>query len=720
MKNLILALLLFTTQAFGAGVQEDEFQLGKPSSSSDKVLTFKGPTVKKLKHKSGTNELVYDGNNLTVGDGTASDKVLKFDKGSGSPSIKFNNSSGKLEFSHDNVTFKAIGSGSGSGGSGLNLIENSGFEDGTVGYSNTGGTVAVVSSGSNLLFDLKSVTFTASGSGQIFETAAITVPEGLKGTNCLARIKYKGGDANWIFEATDSSNVALGTPVTLKTSSVVTEAIDNFICPSSGSIKWRLRSTAAAALVALDNVKLGDADNLSTVSTHPSTEWVNCNSNAFGTLFTASTTSPSPHSTVVYNRCRWKREGSLAHIKWDYYGTGGGASAGSGIYLLNIPPEIGVIDMTKADANTVTTQSSYASMGTGFGFGTTTASSGFIHNGPLNVYSSTQLKLNLSYTGGGQGGIIFGDTTQCFQIAECYINYDIHVPISGWFDTAGPSVAISSLNANFGWTDGGPIGWTATTTAPTKGTVVTDQVRYKREGEDLLADYEYEQSGGGSGGSGDYLFALPAGLQFASSVFLYSTGVNITGTAVSMQKAFIGEGHIGNGSGARGKFKCFAYDSTRFRCIAEDAYVTYAAFGSSNYNIGGAANGWKARIRAPIMGWAASNVNAPVIVGGLITGSSAAERIERASLNNVNGSQAVNSSSSNWISAPVSCLGTGSCVYNISGFSGALSCTCSASGAAATACATLPLSSTQVRVNTYNGGTITNENDVQLICMGAR
>lgn len=199
---------------------------------------------------------------LVLGSSTATDKTLEFNTGAGSanPKIKINASGGKLQFANDGSNYKDLGSGSGSG-AGINLIDNSGFEQGVLGWTNSGGTFSQVTTGTNLLHGTKSVTFDASASAQYVETDAVAIPVILQGQNCLARIYYKGSDSNLLLEATNESNVQLGSTV-LTSKSLVSSATVNFPCPSSGSLKLRVRSTADSALIAFDNVTLGQADNI--------------------------------------------------------------------------------------------------------------------------------------------------------------------------------------------------------------------------------------------------------------------------------------------------------------------------------------------------------------------------------------------------------------------------------------------------------------------------
>ena len=69
------------------------------------------------------------------------------------------------------------------------------------------------------------------------------------------------------------------------------------------------------------------------------------------------------------------------------------------------------------------------------------------------------------------------------------------------------------------WISAGPITITATTTNPTKGTIVQDNVRYRRVNLTTWeVEYKYAQSTVGNAGTGTYIFALPSGIAFGTSV----------------------------------------------------------------------------------------------------------------------------------------------------------------------------------------------------------
>jgi hypothetical protein len=171
------------------------------------------------------------------------------------------------------------------------------------------------------------------------------------------------------------------------------------------------------------------------------------------------------------------------------------------------------------------------------------------------------------------------------------------------------------------WQNAGTVLISATTTAPTKGATILDQVLLKRNGTNAEIVYKYQQNSAGSAGSGDYLFELPNGLQFDLSMITPYSGSFSTGLELDGQKALIGYGHIGTGSGSsRGQVSIFAYNSTKFRVVATQAFSAYTAVSSSFYN---AANplSFNFQINAPINSWEATETTTktiPLTQSGLV------------------------------------------------------------------------------------------------------
>lgn len=453
MKNYVqifMAAMLFASNAaFGAAITDDKVTIGKPGSSSNKEIIY-GTGGKKLTHKPATSELDFNGNNLTIGDGTTASKVLKFNTGGSPASIRYNNSTSKIEFSNDNAVFKAIGSGGGGGSGGIELLDNPGFEDGhNVNWTNSGGTFAAVTSGSNLLFDLKSATFTASGSGQYIRSTAVAIPAGLYGGACLARIMYKGGDANWKLQVVDGTgtlvvadtkNVELVLKANSGTNAVPAEI--GFTCPSSGSISLQLISTAAAAQIYLDNTHLGSEDRFFRALPENMTDFVD-----YGPVPVTSTGGTQPVKPAhVVDSIRCRKTGDSAECRIEMYSTATSATPGTGDYLFGLPTALGcTIDSTKVYFNNLTTAQS-KDHGSTVG----TAQSGYIGTqsglGVVKVYDSSRVRLFAGPASGGTSPIGQASSNNFWDIQPRFYSAHFTVPCTGWGTAKGLYAQTSTMN----------------------------------------------------------------------------------------------------------------------------------------------------------------------------------------------------------------------------------------------------------------------------------
>lgn len=269
MKTLYKVLQVFTLftalSAAAAPTPEkhpvDNFQIGVGSSSAQKNFLFDlglGASNPSLGVDTTLGGLNYSKNFLQWGDGNASQKSFTANIGAGAtnPKIIWDNANGTWAFSNDGTNFSSFGSGSG-GASGIQLLTNGDFESGiTLGWSSTGGTFSVVTAGANLLVGKKSATFTASASGQSVQSSLYTVPNGLISQGCAASMMYKGGDNGLTFQVVDGSANILASQI-IQTSTNAQIISMPFQCPSSGSIRVKVLSNAPAALIALDQMFLG-------------------------------------------------------------------------------------------------------------------------------------------------------------------------------------------------------------------------------------------------------------------------------------------------------------------------------------------------------------------------------------------------------------------------------------------------------------------------------
>lgn len=152
----------------------------------------------------------------------------------------------------------------------------------------------------------------------------------------------------------------------------------------------------------------------------------------------------------------------------------------------------------------------------------------------------------------------------------------------------------------------GTITVTAVTSNPTKGTVGTDRITGSRIGNRVLLDYQYQQTAAGSSaaGSGDYLFALPAGMSFDSSIITpYSGTIHTTNTGLAL--AYVGTATMTQGT-RTSIGTCYAYSATTFRVW----FTAATADGSTlvNYVISSSQSGFT---EAATIGYA-FNINAAI------------------------------------------------------------------------------------------------------------
>lgn len=161
--NLIICFMLIVAPLSGYSaeapekIQKDVLQLGKYGSSLNKSLTFDtadGASNKKIELNGTTKAMtintgvtvdtltsvgtlktqgtaIVEGA-LTLGAGVSADKQITVNRGGSNPYIKWDSAEGKWKFSNDGSVVKKLGSGSGGGGGSgaIQLMKNSGYEDG--------------------------------------------------------------------------------------------------------------------------------------------------------------------------------------------------------------------------------------------------------------------------------------------------------------------------------------------------------------------------------------------------------------------------------------------------------------------------------------------------------------------------------------------------------------------------------------------------------------
>ncbi len=143
---------------------------------------------------------------------------------------------------------------------------------------------------------------------------------------------------------------------------------------------------------------------------------------------------------------------------------------------------------------------------------------------------------------------------------------------------------------------------TGTSSNPSKGTIVTDAAYWRRVGSCMEIVYTFEQSSGGTAGSGTYLYSLPSGYSINTSL------VKVTTSAQGLNGTRLGSGCMGNTTSNSSNFyealDVYAYDSTRLRLTIHNNALNQA-FDVSNTTFSYTNTPLYITFRAvvPISGW---------------------------------------------------------------------------------------------------------------------
>ena len=290
-KFTLLILLIISSTVFAAGIpwkpQTDEGILGRASSSDPVELFFdvgdgaSNPvlSVDKTAKTFDLSKPTRIQGDLTIGDGTPSDRNLVIDEGAGAnnPRLTWDTATNKWK-QFDGTSERVIGSGSGgAGGQNFFADKNPDAEGGTNNWTVTGtGTFSVFTS--TPINGLTSFRWDSDLQNDVLRTDQVAIPEFFKGKSCEINFRYSGltGSSDLIKpQVVNSSFVKLpgatyrnqvdGTDFLQAQTGIVQRTIF-FICPDSGTIALEFLQTAAGdpAIMDFDDVFIGELIGLQT------------------------------------------------------------------------------------------------------------------------------------------------------------------------------------------------------------------------------------------------------------------------------------------------------------------------------------------------------------------------------------------------------------------------------------------------------------------------
>ena len=168
-----------------------------------------------------------------------------------------------------------------------NIMDNGGFENGLSRWSASAGTLAVVTSGTNLLTGGVSSTWDAAALNDTFSYNEIVIPKSLYGKNGqgFCNIKTPSGISTHKLQVTDGTDVISEDTIVAGIYSVQNSV--NFVFPTSGNIVLRLEAQKDEPLIAIDDCYLGAAVNISNALVTNSSELRMTGSSGRGSTNTA-------------------------------------------------------------------------------------------------------------------------------------------------------------------------------------------------------------------------------------------------------------------------------------------------------------------------------------------------------------------------------------------------------------------------------------------------
>ncbi len=627
--------------------------------------------------------------------------IVTFDGQAAAPSnpsagfykIYVDDTSGKPKVLNSAGAVSALG-GSG-GGAGINMLAdyNPKAEDGTAFWTESGsGTFTTTSTAANVGNGLLAFSFDSAATADWTESTQINIPPALYGKNCLIEFHYKGFDSNinvWVED--NSGNDLVFTPLSAQTT--YTRFRQNFVCPTTGQIIFRLYSLSGGSAIGYwDEVHLGSADNLSEYNgaiDYGTQAWTDNQANA--------TTS-----------VKLLRIGNRLFI--DGLVTYTGVQAGD--YTLTIPTEFTPgYSVAGATGPEMSSKLTLVDTGTGVQGGK------FIWTATntLTAYASNTSGTYINYSS-------LSSTVPHTWASGDFIRFNADWEVSGWTTTPAAALSSSLAGSWSGYHDTtcffartntafGDFAADATCAFTERLNKNMGSVTSKLSGSDKLPGLVFTPTQ-----TGAYELCASVGVQ----------GTGILNTTLSLR--------ITNNAGTEVGTTHWQLDNasstvkgTRI-CVQDNissvgstyTYTLEGAAGASAINVGGVAPGQAIEWTLKYIG--SGSVNAPTLVGSVTSAYTGPLKIETANINCDAGS-AITSQLGSWV-ASVGNISTGACAVTLAaGYAATPYCWVETTGAISTGLETSVTASSATAVSVdceTDASAECSSVDFNLFCIGAK
>jgi len=566
-----------------------------------------------------------------------------------------------------------------------NLLKdkNPGFENSTAGWTASGGTLAMVSSGTNFMgIGNGNATWDSSAAAQTLTSRSVTIANGYAGTNGLWRCKVMNlSGATTTMGTWDGTTLANTIAIDPGTIAKYVEIAAPF---GAGATTTAIRFTSVASnepLISIDDCYIGPNFNLS--SSNPISEIA-----TYTPTFTG-------FGTVSTQKFTWRRVGSFVEI--------------NGHFVVGTPTAV-TAQISLPNNITIDTTNTTGSGNDNFGIiqrsNNTSISFPSTSTGPYAItYSSgtstSTMQVSTSSVSGSTYALALGNG---ISTSGDHLTINARIPVSGW----SAASAVRADNSDFDWASYTP----TLTNFGTSPTVILSKYRRIGDTMEIMGVVTV-----GSSVSGVQSISLPTGSTIDSTK-MNSSNYGIVGQSTEDTQGTVIFPIAEGGQTAFG-FGFFGSGSTQ---------LAPQAVGISSKNL-------VYSVKFPISGWTTSN-RAPLLVGSVTSNTQGLERIERAHFGG-SGSQTspsacssspctIYSQSGSWLSS-VTRNSTGDYTLNIASgmFSDIPTCTFIRGKTGSANFGFVPAyvgtpSSTSIEVNTRDLTNANSDSEVYVQCMGPR